>query len=88
MFHSESIKTPQLLDTELSNGLRAAGIDKFKVKMKNGKPTEVNKGAVTEDEEDDRTISEGDFRAAPHHQTRLSHQQEQVNEADEHRETY
>ena len=51
--------------------------------MKNGKPTEVNKGAVTEDEEDDRTISEGDFRVAPHHQTKLTHQQEQVNEADQ-----
>ena len=47
-------------DTELSAGLRAAGIDKFKVKMKNGKPTEMHKEAT--DDDDDRTISEGDSR--------------------------
>ena len=41
--------------------MRAAGIDKFKVKMKNGKPTEVHKEAT--DEDDDKTISEGDCRA-------------------------
>ncbi|KAL5267167.1 hypothetical protein ACHWQZ_G004266 [Mnemiopsis leidyi] len=74
---NDSEEETQTINTELSNGLRAAGIDKFKVKMKNGKPTEVNKGVVTEDDEDDRTISEEDFRAATHNQTKLPLQQEQ-----------
>jgi hypothetical protein len=53
-------------DTEFSEGLNALGIDKFKVKLKNGMPKEVINEVSDEDE--DKTISEGDYPAAMQNQ--------------------